>query len=174
MSLRKERLERLFAEFLEGVQPRADLAALFRAAVVEVWRAKEADAVALRAARQRQVSDLEARRSKLVAALLDDKIDQETYEAEIRSVRTKLAELAENDIGDVTEADLEVDAVARFAEYVLVNLSRFWSGARPDQKQRLQTVFFPEGIDFSEEKFRTPVNGLIFNDLPNEAPEKPI
>ena len=55
---------------------------------------------------------------------------------------------------------------------MLVNLSPLWTGAQPDQKQRLQTVFFPDGVDFNAEEFRTPVSGMIFNDLANESAEK--
>jgi site-specific DNA recombinase len=163
ISLRKEKLEKLFAEFLSGLQPNADLAALFKAAVIEVWRTKQADALDVRREKAKEAAELEKRRTMLVDALLKDKLDQATFDAEIALVRDKLATVG--CAGDDDEPELEVESVAQFAEFVLLNMSKLWTGAPPDQKQRMQTLLFPDGVDFEDQKFRTPSMSLLFNDL---------
>ena len=51
-----------------------------------------------------------------------------------------------------TEAvdELDVQGILPFAERILPRASDLWVQASPDYKQRLQALFFPEGITPSE------------------------
>ena len=65
---------------------------------------------------------------------------------------------------------MDVEGVLAFAEHLLTNAARLWMEASLDQKQRLQTVFFPEGLQFDGERFGTAVTCLAFKQLgPDEA-----
>ena len=61
--------------------------------------------------------------------------------------------------------ELDVEGVLAFAEHLLTNAARLWMEASLDQKQRLQTVFFPEGLRFDGEGFGTAVTCLAFKQL---------
>ena len=60
---------------------------------------------------------------------------------------------------------LDIEAVLSFAEHLILNAPRLWKEASVDQKQRLQKVFFPEGITLLDTEFGTTATCLFFNDL---------
>ncbi len=63
----------------------------------------------------------------------------------------------------------DVEAVLAFAKYVVLNARRLWEEFPLELRRRMQKVLFPEGLVWSDEAFRTPVNCLFFRDL--ERPE---
>ena len=64
--------------------------------------------------------------------------------------------------------ELDVAGVLDFAEHLLTNAGRLWMEASLDQKQRLQQVFFPEGLRFDGEEFGTAVTCLAFKQLSSD------
>ena len=64
----------------------------------------------------------------------------------------------------------------RFAERVLPRASDLWIQASLEQRQRLQRLFFPEGVAFSGKSFdRTVVTSSLFEYLrPLEGSEKKV
>jgi hypothetical protein len=61
-----------------------------------------------------------------------------------------------------------------FAERILPRASDLWVQASLDYKQRLQQLFFPEGIAYDGNRFdRTAVTAPLFNYLaPSESPDE--
>jgi len=51
--------------------------------------------------------------------------------------------------------------VLNFAEHVILDAARLWTEFSSEQKQRLQKVFFPQGVTFAEGNYKTR-NVLIF------------
>ncbi len=61
---------------------------------------------------------------------------------------------------------LDVEGILAFAERILPRASDLWVQASLDYKQRLQQLFFPEGIAFDGIRFdRTAVTAPLFNCL---------
>ena len=52
-----------------------------------------------------------------------------------------------------------------FAEHLVGHSSRLWVEADLDQRQRLQKLFFPEGLTWAYGEFRTGVTCLYFTNL---------
>ena len=66
-----------------------------------------------------------------------------------------------------------MEGILAFAERVLPRASDLWAQASLDQRQRLQQLFFPDGIAFDEMRFvRTGVNSPAFNYLTTIEPSK--
>ena len=62
--------------------------------------------------------------------------------------------------------ELDVEGILAFAERVLPKASDLWVQASLDQRQRLQQLFFPEGVPFDGKRFsRTAVNAAAFSYL---------
>jgi hypothetical protein len=62
--------------------------------------------------------------------------------------------------------ELDVEGILAFAERILPRASDLWVQASLDYKQRLQELFFPEGIAFDGNRFnRTAVTAPLFNYL---------
>jgi hypothetical protein len=70
--------------------------------------------------------------------------------------------------------ELDVEGILAFAERILPRASDLWVQASLDYKQRLQQLFFPEGIAFDGNRFnRTAATAPLFNYLaPSESPDE--
>ena len=61
---------------------------------------------------------------------------------------------------------LDVEGILAFAERILPRASDLWVQASLDYKQRLQQLFFPEGIAYDGNRFnRTAVTAPLFKYL---------
>ena len=63
-------------------------------------------------------------------------------------------------------ADLEcmdVEAVLEFASRLVERPKQLWLESSLEQKQRLQGVFFPDGVNYTSEGFGTAVSNSFFN-----------
>lgn len=62
--------------------------------------------------------------------------------------------------------ELDVEGILAFAEPVLPSAANLWVQASLDQKQRLQQLFFPDGVGFDGKRLvRTGVTLPAFNYL---------
>ena len=57
--------------------------------------------------------------------------------------------------------------------HLILNASRLWREASIGQKQRLQKVFFPEGMTYLHKEFGTAATCLFFNHLQVLRSQKP-
>src|SRR5215467_14535938 len=94
------------------------------------------------------------------AFLYEKTIDIETYDR----YRDKLRE--ELTLAQMDRHTAELDELLAFAERVLPSASNLWVQSSLAQKQRLQQVFFPDGIRFYGKKLvGTGTTLPLFNDL---------
>ena len=92
-------------------------------------------------------------------------IDLDTYERQRDKLRQELT-LTQIDRHSVEIEKLDVDGILAFAERVLPRASDLWVQASLNQKQRLQQLFFPEGVVFDGKQFvRTAVTANAFKYL---------
>jgi site-specific DNA recombinase len=168
----KDSLEQEFEAFMQQLQPNAGYMRLYREIVLDVWRKKQGDSQKVQGALSRKVKELRENKTKLEEAYVYQRsIDAETYQ----SMRAKLAEeltLAEMELRDAQAEEIEIEAVLDFAEMVLLNASNLWKSAPSEQKQRMQQVLFPEGVNYSEGKYRTAVTCLLFNGMGTKTVKK--
>ena len=72
--------------------------------------------------------------------------------------------------------ELDVEGILAFAEHILPRASDLWVQASLDYKQRLQQLFFPEGIAYDGNRFnRTAVTAPLFKYLaPSESADERV
>ena len=88
-----------------------------------------------------------------------------TYERQRDRLREELT-LTQIDRHASELEELDVEGVLAFAERVLPRTSDLWVQSSLDQRQRLQRLFFPEGVAFDGKRFdRTAVTSSGFNYL---------
>lgn len=159
----KDVMEALFADFMRTLQPNAGYMRLYREVVMDVWRTKQGDSQKAQGVVSRKINQLRENKSKLEEAFVYQRaIDAETYKA-MRSKLTEDLTLAEMELRDAQSEEIEIETVLDYAEMVLTNASNLWKSAPAEQKQRLQQVLFPDGVTYSEGKYRTAVTCLLFN-----------
>jgi len=164
-NIRKTQLEEKFQELLERLQPRREYMTLFREIVLDAWEERQTEANEVAAALSRKLEDVTQRKQRLVEAYLYERtIDAQTYQEQLDRLREEAA-LAQMELHDARLDELEVESVLNFATYVLSNASRFWSECSLEQKQRFQSILFPEGLRFDGESFGTAVTCIAFNYL---------
>lgn len=139
--------------------------ALFRAIVLDHWKARHEEAAAQRTAAERKIADLKRRKDQLVEAFVFQKaIDEDTYREQLGRLNEAMA-LAEIDQHDQRTEELDIEAVLDFAERVSLNASRLWLEASLEQRQRFQSFLFPERLQVAEGEIRTPVTASFYEEL---------
>ena len=171
VSIRKENLEGYFLALLGRLTPQTDILRLFKAIVVDVWKQKQGDAEAFLATLEEKLADLKERKTRLLDMFLDKRIRQEDYEERNDALRQEIGTL-EMEAHATKLEELDLEECLGFADTVLSQPSRLWFDADCDQKQRLQKVFFPEGLTFDGESFGTAVTGSMFSCLEAVVQEK--
>ncbi len=155
-------MEAIFVGLLERLQPTTEYLRFFRAVVLDAWKERQGGVRELREGLQRRAAAIQSR-----LELLDEKfiygeaIDRQTYQQQRDKLREELA-LAEIDLQDARIEEVDIDGVLSFSEHVVGDAARLWIESNPDQKQRLQSVFFPQGLPFDGESFRTTPMCLAF------------
>jgi hypothetical protein len=138
---------------------------LFNAIVLDVWKGRREGLRDLRDQVQRQVEATEQRLEALERAFIFEKrIDQATYERQRDKLREE-STLLEIESHETRIDELDVEGLLAFAEQIVADASRLWFEAVPEQKTRLQRVFFPEGLNFDGNAFGTAVTCLAFSEL---------
>ena len=67
---------------------------------------------------------------------------------------------------------VDIESAIDFAQHVLLNTPKIWAESNSDQKQRLQKLFFPEGVSFQNGVYRTTATSLIFFGLEEDLLQK--
>jgi hypothetical protein len=111
--------------------------------------------------------------SDLLRATLRGEVCQSDYEegnvefsCEIRETEKELRAL------DLTNGNR--DAFLQFCELALVDIPQVWRTANEDQRRRVRTILFPEGILVgADRKISNPQNSSLFNVLAGMMAKKP-
>jgi hypothetical protein len=100
-------------------------------------------------------------------------IDLTSYERQRDKLREELT-LGQIDHHAESIEELDVQGILAFAERILPRASDLWVQASLDCKQRLQRLFFPEGIAFDGNRFnRTAATAPLFKYLaPSESADE--
>ena len=172
----KVTLEGAFVDELELLQPTPGYMRLVKDRILCVWEQRRAEAKDRTAEQQRRVSAIQQKLDKLDEAFLyADAIDVTTYGRQRDKLREALT-LAKIDHHTEAVDELDVEGILAFAERILPRASDLWVQASLDYKQRLQQLFFPEGIAFDGNRFnRTAATAPLFNYLaPSESADERV
>ena len=109
------------------------------------------------------------------AFLYSEAIDVTTYGRQRDKLREELTFAKIDHHADAVDK-LDVEGILAFAERIRPRASDLWVQASLDYKQRLQQLFFPEGIAYDGNRFnRTAATAPLFNYLaPSESAEERV
>ena len=170
-------LEGGFADELALLQPTPGYMRLVKDRILYVWEQRRSEAKDRTVEQERRVKLIEQKLDRLDDAFLfQQSIDAQSYERQRDRLREELT-LAQIDHHAEATDELDVQGILAFAERILPRASDLWVQASLDYKQRLQQLFFPEGIAYDGNRFnRTAATAPLFNYLaPSErADEKMV
>ena len=175
VNVSKTELEGLFAQELGLLQPTPGYMRMVKDRVLYVWQQRTSEVKDRATEIQRRAKAVQQKLDQLDEAFLyAQTIDLTSYERQRDKLREELT-LAQIDHHAESIEELDVQGILAFAERVLPRASDLWVQASLNQKQRLQQLFFPEGIAFDGDRFnRTAATAPFFKYLaPSEdADEK--
>ena len=147
-NISKTKLEALFVDELARLQPTAGFIRLVKDRVLHAWRDLKADAKQRIAEVERKQKAIQQKLDRLDEAFLFERtIDIERYDRHRDKLREELT-LVQMDRHATELEELDVEGILAFAERVLPSASNLLVQSSLNQKQRLQQLFFPDGIRF--------------------------
>jgi site-specific DNA recombinase len=165
LNARADAMHHHFMEFLYKQQPDPSYLRLFHKIILDVWKAKQADAVILARTFERQIDEIKERRHKLLEAMVyQQTITRSEFEEMRVPLDTELIALEER-LRQARVSEVEIEKVLSFAEDLLLNIAGVWERFSLDQKQRLQEVLFPNGVEYQDGVYRTQQMSFLFRGL---------
>ena len=166
VNVSKAALEGAFVDELALLQPTPGYMRLVKDRVLCVWEQECASARERTAEQERRLKAVRLKLDRLDEAFLySESIDLDTYGRQRDKLREELT-LSKIDYHTDAVEELDVEGILAFAERILPRASDLWVQASLDYRQRLQELFFPEGIAFDGFRFnRTGVTAPLFRYL---------
>jgi site-specific DNA recombinase len=166
VNIGKTKLEGLFVDELTRLQPTAGFMRLVKDRVLHAWRDLKADAKQKGVEVERRQKAIQEKLDRLDEVFLYERtIDIERYDRHRDKLREELT-LMQMDRHASELEEMDVEGILAFAERVLPSASNLWVQSSLNQKQRLQQLFFPEGIRFDGKRLvGTGVTLPVFNHL---------
>ena len=119
---------------------------------------------------RQRVGKLQERKTNLLNAFLDKDISKELYDEHIEKIVEELA-IAEMNLNNLKPEESDMESLLDYSVFILQNASFLWLEADLTQRQRLQKVFYPEGVTFLDGKFGTTTTCLIFKQFEGSEDE---
>ena len=159
--IRKEKLEKIFVDYLKFIKPERDLLNLFKATVKDVYNEK----LAIRLNSQKQVQnkliELKNRKSKLIDLRLDGTISEDDYKFKTEQLSEEIQE-NEFRLREIDEIGNDLCKCLKYACKAISNIDTLWINGDLDLKQRLQRLIFPKGLMYYSNDFRTAEISSLF------------
>ena len=173
VNITKTKLEELFVDVLACLQPTPGFMRLVKDRVLSAWRAMQGDAKQRIAEIERKQKSIREKLDRLDHAFLFERtIDIDTYDRHRDKLREELT-LTQMDRHAAELEEFDVEGIVAFAERVLPSASNLWVQSSLAQKQRLQQVFFPDGIRFDGKRLvGTGTTLQVFNYLSADSEVK--
>ena len=151
---------------LAELRPKPEFLRLFKAVVLDVWNARQAEAVKAAEELRLRAADIRARREKLVEAFVYQRaLDRPTFDAMLAKLEAELGAV-ESARSEAHLTDLDAAALVNYAIHVVTNAGTLWRDVEPAQRIQLQAFLFPEGLRWKRDGFvRTERTGLLFSGL---------
>ena len=166
-------LEGQFLSLLGQLQPRPEIAAEFATIAAQVWDAQQEDTEKRTRKLTSQLEEQKNLKSELLRAKLRGEVCQSDYEDGNAEFSREIRE-TEKELRALDSANANRDAFLQFCELALVDIPQVWRTANEDQRRRVRTILFPDGILVgADRKISNPQNSSLFSVLAGIMAKKP-
>ena len=151
------KMQEHYEELLTGISHRVSpVLKLLREIVIDWWTQKQDEITAAQVRIDKRIQKLETKKSRLIDAFLDEKLDQDTFMDKKAEIQAQIC-LSKCEKHDEELESLDIQAVLASAEYVLCDAWELWKRLPFEEKKRLNDLLFPEGVECTENgELRTP------------------
>ena len=153
------------------LRPNPKALAEFPKIAARVWEAGQGDAQVRVKRINTELERVRAIKKKLLERYLEEKIAEDDYQQMNADYGRQIGNL-ERQLRELSSIGASTDAFVRFAEMHLSDMAALWQKANDDQRRRVQTTLFREGLRyFSETRSLNPDNNVLFSVLEKINPE---
>lgn len=159
--VRKEIIDKQFANILQSVQPRAGTIALSKAILIDVWDKKIKEATAVKKEKELALKELQVKKMSYV-----ELIPKATSSAVIEAYEEKIDELSNKELALMGEIEhvtpqLEFGTAVNAVFELLKNPYSMWEKGSLEDKRLVLKLVFAEQVVYDHEKgFETPILSL--------------
>jgi hypothetical protein len=164
-STQAKTLEDQFASPMDRLQPRPDVKAEFFGIAARAWQARQADSEKSARKLTARLEEQKRLKSELLRAKLRDEVCQSDYEEGNREFSREISE-TEKQLRAIDGSAAGADAFVGFCELAIVDIPGVWRSANEDQRRRVLSILFPNGILVgADRKISNPQNCSLFSVL---------
>ena len=162
VSVSKDKLHKEFEALLSSVTPSEATLKLFKSQVVKKWQNVHTEQRKQRKLLQQELEKLNDRKQKVITLFIDGNLSaqeklEQTNKIDSEVLRTELKLNEAN--SEVVNADVLID----FGINMIQNAPKLWRISSEQERQRLQTAIFPEGLTYDFVKgFGTAKTGELY------------
>ena len=151
-NVRKDYLEGLFVELLQRLRPSPEDLAALPLIAAEVWAEQQGDAAKQAKRITGNLEKLQGEKSRLVRSMAGEQDPdlKGAYGEEFRKISSEIADLEAN-LQNIALSRDEMGEFVRFVQECLLDVADCWQQAEAEDKLRVQTFLFSEGLRFSPE-----------------------
>jgi site-specific DNA recombinase len=158
----KAEVEKAFIAHLRKLAPRAEVIAVVKASVIELWE-ENGRRFKLEAERhQKSIASLNERRTRIRDLIEDGTYSREEGRERLGEIKNQII-AAEIAMHEARIEQFDIEAAITYATDFISDLGRQWFDLAPELRPRFQKLIFPEGVPYSRfEGFGTTKTGLTF------------
>ena len=169
-SIRRDRLEATFEDFLSQRSARPEVLSLMGAVVQDAVRSANRRLQAARTSLAERRADLLAKQTRLVEAYLyEQTVDKAVYESEMVRLRDALTSI-EVELAELSEDIVDAASTFERASAVLSDLRTCWRSIAPEAKPQFLEATFPSGLTCAEGTIGTRERSWLFDVFASEQP----
>ena len=163
-NIKRDSLHRQFINVMEKIKPTSELTQLFDEIVRDVWLDKNGENIKVQKQIENKINKGNDRRKKVRRLFIDGALSQEDYDEEMNDIRENIEGL-KIDLSEIRVENIDIDGCLDYCNQFFSNFPNLWENADINLKQRFQSFIFPQGINYFQGKFETPITSLVFNVL---------
>ena len=144
-----------FEELLESMNPGKEVVELFKLILEEKFNEAETSSLKQSKSLHKKIEKIDERRTKLLDALLDEVIDEETYK-EGNELLTKEKQEANQGLENLNSHKNELSEYVNFGANLMENIKELYHRVDVRLKDKLLSSILNEKLVFLNKKYRTP------------------
>ena len=143
-NIRKEKLESIFINTLQSLEPSVKILELFDQIIIDVWDTKQKESLQTIAKLENNVKTLKERKKKIADLVIKGTFDDKTYKDLNNEIDGKIA-FKTVQLNEFKLDYQDIESCINHCSYFLRNISKLWISSDINLKIKFQNIIFPQG-----------------------------
>ena len=140
-----------FSELLKSITPSEAHMKLFKAVFLSKWQEISKEVDMRRNSAEASIRAYRERGERVLDLFIHDQISYTEKQHQLQKIDKSIFVLEER-LESVKTESVDAEVLIDFASHLMTNASKLWDEASIEQKRRLQTAIFPDGLSYDSIK----------------------